>query len=101
MKQTFVVEIETLGNQSALRDFQIMAVFKNGFDEFFGGNVRPLSAKETNVEQSSGTPDFSSKKALDLLKQAAQSLREYCLSSGGPYRDSLGEKIEEYLKGIQ
>lgn len=52
MKQTFTIEIETLGNQSALRDFQIMAALKNSFDEFFDGNARTLSAKETTVEQS-------------------------------------------------
>lgn len=51
MKQTFIIEIETLDSQSALRDFQIMAALKNSFDEFFDGNARPLSAKETTVEQ--------------------------------------------------
>lgn len=97
MKQTFTIEIETLNNQSTLRDFQIMAALKNSFDEFFDGNARPLSAKETNVEQNHGTPKSIDKNALDLLRRASDSfkgLAPHC------EEEILGE-IEDYLELIK
>ncbi len=97
MKQAFTIEIETLDNQSALRDFQIMAVLKNSFDEFFDGNARPLSAKESTVEQNCGTPENVNEKALDLLRRASDSLEEYHLEIMGRFGDSLATEIEEYV----
>ena len=87
MKQTFTIEIETLDNQSALRDFQIMAALKNSFDEFFDGNARPLSAKETTVEQNCGTPENTSENSKKPLRLLGNITWENRIEDGDDYLD--------------
>lgn len=87
MKQAFTIEIETLDNQSALRDFQIMAVLKNSFDEFFDGNARPLSAKESTVEQNHGTPENTSENSKKPLRLLGNIAWENKIEDGDDYLD--------------
>lgn len=100
MKQTFVVEVESpdvLESQgSKLRIDDLKHYLKEGIKEDF----HPWCAEKfviSIVEQSSGTPENTIQKALDLLKRASDSLTE----SDYAYKRNLGHEIEDYLKEIQ
>lgn len=57
-----------------------------------------IKVKEINVEQTCGTPENVSEKALDLLKRASDSLEEYHLEIMGRFGDSLATEIEDYIR---
>lgn len=53
-----------------------------------------IKVKEITVEQTCGTPDFSSEKALSLLKDAC----EHLSNSTEKYGINLSYRIEEYIR---
>lgn len=101
MKQTFVVEIESPdilereGSKVRIDDL------RHYLTEGIKGDFRPWCAEKfviSIVEQSSGTPENTSQKALDLLENAAQTIAQLSdkLSDSGAY--ALGLSIEEYIR---
>lgn len=100
MKQTFVVEIESPdilereGSKVRIDDL------RHYLTEGIKGDFRPWCAEKfviSIVEQSSGTPENTSQKALDLLKDAC----EHLSNSTEKYGINLSYRIEDYLKEIQ
>lgn len=99
MKQTFVVEIDCVGesfesiyNDGILKWAKMQNCQLKQINDCTLTNFRVLSPVEQSVE-----PLKDQEKALDLLKRASRSLDEYKAKLDGNYNDPLATEIEDYI----